>query len=71
MEKVIEKFDDMINLLECINTKLKVLVDDCESCKQTETIKSEDEQVLDFVKELTDALGIKDKVTITKITGIK
>lgn len=71
MEKVIEKFDDMINLLESINTKLKVLVDDCESCEQTETIKSEDEQVLDFVKELTDALGIKDKVTITKITGIK
>ena len=71
MEKVIEKFDDMINLLESINIKLKVLVDDCESCEQTENIKSEDEQVLDFVKELTDALGIKDKVTITKITGVK
>lgn len=54
------KLDNIIDLLDKINKKLDKLI-------TNEEPKSEEDEVIDFLKNITEELGIKDKVTIRKV----
>ena len=54
------KVDKVIYLLDKINKKLDKLI-------TNEEPKSEEDEVIEFLKNITEELGIKDKVTIRKV----
>lgn len=54
------KLDKVIYLLDKINKKLDKLI-------TNEEPKSEEDEVIEFLKNITEELGIKDKVTIRKV----
>lgn len=54
------KLDNIIDLLDKINKKLDKLI-------TNEEPKSEEDEVIEFLKNITEELGIKDKVTIRKV----
>lgn len=54
------KLDKVIDLLDKINKKLDKLI-------TNEEPKSEEDEVIEFLKNITEELGIKDKVTIRKV----
>ena len=54
------KLDNVIDLLDKINKKLDKLI-------TNEEPKSEEDEVIEFLKNITEELGIKDKVTIRKV----
>ena len=54
------KLDNVIGLLDKINKKLDKLI-------TNEEPKSEEDEVIEFLKNITEELGIKDKVTIRKV----
>lgn len=58
MEKVLEKLDEMLVSLKHIESELTF-----------EEEKNEDEEVIDFLNHIAKELGIKEKVTITKVTN--
>lgn len=54
------KLDKVIDLLDKINKKIDKLI-------TNEEPKSEEDEVIEFLKNITEELGIKDKVTIRKV----
>ena len=54
------KLDKVIYLLDKINKKLDKLI-------TNEEPKSEEDEVIEFLKNITEELEIKDKVTIRKV----
>lgn len=63
---------EILEVLQNINTNLNHLVN--RFCKPVEDMKCEDKEddeekeIMDFLKDLTESLGLKDQVVIRKVT---
>ena len=64
MERKYNRLDDVIDVLNSIDKKLSLLCGSSET--ETKEDKSE-EEIKNFLKGLTEELGIKDRVTIRKV----
>lgn len=64
-KEFLEYAEKELALLESINKKLDKIVSPCKCTKCEE--HDEEDEIMNFLNSLTEELGIKDKVTISKV----